>query len=394
MAQQLIDVRLEQVRKRFGGAPVVDGVSLEVFRGEILSLLGPSGCGKTTTLRMIAGLEESDEGNIIVRERRVNDIAPYKRNVGMVFQSYALFPHMSVFENVAFGLRMRRASRREIEERVASAMSLVRLSGLESRFPSQLSGGQRQRVALARALAPQPTVLLLDEPMASLDKKLRDQVQMELKQLQRALGITTVFVTHDQSEALILSDRIAVMNDGHIQQIGTPEELYERPANEFVANFLGETNLVRGRLVEVGGAGCTVELGGGYRVPAIAHDGAAVGDPVKLAVRPERVEVSAVGSIDARALGVVRRIIYGGASVSIEIEMPFDDAMTARISSRSAHTTWQIGDRVAVSWLREDARIYPLNGPVDDAPSLTAARASPEALSAIANTSISARASS
>lgn len=350
------DIELDGIRKRFGGIPAVDGVSLAVRRGEVLSLLGPSGCGKTTTLRIVAGLEEPDEGVVSICGERVNDIAPYRRNLGMVFQNYALFPHMNVFDNISFGLRMRGMAAKEIKERVESVMALVRLPGLEGRFPSQLSGGQGQRVALARALAPRPAVLLLDEPLAALDKKLREQVQLELKQLQATLGITTIFVTHDQAEALTLSDRVAVMNDGRIVQLGTPEDLYDRPSSRFVADFLGETNFLAGVVRSRHEDTYELSLTSGITVAATTNDGFATGEAAKIAVRPELVKL-APPTPEAPG-GVVRQVVYGGATVAVHVELPGGDMVVARVPSRGAARRWQPGDAARPSWIPADARLY------------------------------------
>jgi spermidine/putrescine transport system ATP-binding protein len=244
-----IDVELQGVRKSFREVVAVDGVSLRIERGEFFSLLGPSGCGKTTTLRMIAGFEHPTEGEVLIQGRAMGETPPFARNVNTVFQHYALFPHMTVAENVGFGLKMKGRKRSEIETRMSEALELVRLSGYEQRRPRQLSGGQQQRVALARALINHPAVLLLDEPLGALDLKLRKEMQTELKRLQKSVGITFIYVTHDQEEALTMSDRIAVMNGGQVEQVGLPEEIYERPQSRFVADFIGETNFIEG-LVE------------------------------------------------------------------------------------------------------------------------------------------------
>ena len=238
-------IEIESVTKRFGGFTAVDDVSLGVCAGEFLTLLGPSGCGKTTLLRLLSGFETPDAGTIRIAGRDETHLAPYRRNVNQVFQSYALFPHLSARDNIAFGLRMRKTPKDETRRRVAEAVELVALRGFEERMPHQLSGGQRQRVALARALVPNPAVLLLDEPLSALDAKLRKQMQVELKRLQKRLGMTFVFVTHDQEEALTMSDRIAVMDRGRIVQLGTPAEIYHRPGDAFVADFVGEANLLR-----------------------------------------------------------------------------------------------------------------------------------------------------
>jgi spermidine/putrescine ABC transporter ATP-binding subunit len=308
-----IDVELEGVTKRFGAVTAVSEVSLEVAQGEVLALLGPSGCGKTTTLRMIAGFEDPDAGLVRIKGQVVNDLPTYRRNLGMVFQHYALFPHMTVFHNVAFGLRMRGTGRAETRRRVADAMALVRLQGLEGRFPSELSGGQQQRVALARAIVTRPAVLLLDEPLGALDKKLREQMQIEIRTLQRAVGITTIFVTHDQEEALTLADRIAVMESGAIVQIGTPSEIYEHPRSRFVSDFIGTSNFLAGRVVERRGDTVAVEVGP-FRFEAAGGDGLAPGDRVEIAVRPEKIRLSVEPPAQPNAVrGQIDHVVYLGA---------------------------------------------------------------------------------
>ncbi|MBO8141931.1 MAG: ABC transporter ATP-binding protein [Firmicutes bacterium] len=299
-------VDLVEVTKTFpGGVKAVDGVSLTVRQGEFLTLLGPSGCGKTTSLRMIAGFEQPDAGRVLIGGRDVTRVPPYERDTGMVFQSLALFPHMSVLDNVLYGLRMRGVSRTEAERRAREMLALVQLSGYEHRRPHQLSGGQRQRVAFARALAVNPSIFLLDEPFAALDAKIRDELQVELRRLQQRVGITTVFVTHNQREAMTLSDRIAVMRDGRIEQIGSPQEIYEDPATVFVAGFVGMTNLFRGHVVERAGRRVRVKTEEGFVVEAelgagtgngASKDSAAAGDvapgkPVTVSVRPESVRL-------------------------------------------------------------------------------------------------------
>ena len=251
---EIIAVRLDGVTKRFGETTALDELSLLVRRGELMTLLGPSGCGKTTLLNLVAGFLVPDRGEIAIDGRRVTDLPSYRREIGIMFQNYALFPHMNVAANVGYGLRMRRIARPEIERRVADALALVKLEGLEDRRPRQLSGGQQQRVALARALVIRPKVLLLDEPFSALDKSLRASMQVELKEIQRKLGVTTIFVTHDQSEALSLSDRVAVIAQGRIRQLGTPDEIYRRPADRFVASFVGDVNVLHARLGRIDGA--------------------------------------------------------------------------------------------------------------------------------------------
>ncbi|MCV0377562.1 ABC transporter ATP-binding protein [Microbacterium sp.] len=288
------DVRLDRVTKRFGDFTAVDDLSLAIEHGEFFSLLGPSGCGKTTTLRMIGGFEEVTSGAIHIGETEVTDLPPFQRRVNTVFQNYALFPHLDVFENIAFGLRRRKTPSGEIRSMVASMLDLVDLAGYEKRKPNQLSGGQQQRIALARALVNNPDVLLLDEPLGALDLKLRKQMQVELKRIQDEVGITFVFVTHDQEEAMTMSDRIAVMRQGRIEQLGQPEELYERPRTEFVAGFLGVSNLLDGDAVGRTGEDVDIRLGDGavVRVPAASVNGSR---HVRVGIRPEKLRVTARG---------------------------------------------------------------------------------------------------
>lgn len=279
-------IELRAVSKSYGQQEVVRDLTLQVEPGEFLTLLGASGSGKTTTLRMIGGFERPSRGEVLLDGECVNDRPPYARNINTVFQNYALFPHMTVFENVAFGLRMKRLPKPEILKRAADALRMVKLQGLEGRLPRQLSGGQQQRVSLARALVNRPQALLLDEPLGALDLKLRRAMQLELKELQRGLGITFLYVTHDQEEALTMSDRIALLSKGRLVQVGAPEEIYHRPGNRFVADFIGETNLLPGKVVAVERESATVDVEGIF-VSAIARSSLRPGDAVELAIRPE-----------------------------------------------------------------------------------------------------------
>jgi putative spermidine/putrescine transport system ATP-binding protein len=320
-------VELNGVRKYYGRAVAVDGVSLRIRQGEFFSILGPSGCGKTTLLRLIAGFETPDDGEVRLAGELVNQRPPYARGVGMVFQSYALFPHLSIERNVAFGLEERRTARDEIKRRVSAALQLVRLDPdrFARRMPSQLSGGQRQRVALARALVLEPRVLLLDEPLGALDLKLRQQMQLELRALNRMLGTTFVYVTHDQDEALAMSDRIAVMDNARVVQVGTPAEIYDRPRTAFVATFIGDANLL--------------------------HDGRA-------ALRPERVLLSRPGTLAddlvSRA-GAVQDVLYRGSAADVVVALDGGGTMRASLDANQA-TPWRPGDRVVVAWAEENRR--------------------------------------
>ncbi len=337
-----IDVRLENVVKRFGETVVaVDGVSVEIPHGSFFAMLGPSGCGKTTTLRMIGGFEEPTEGSIYLGDKDVVGLPPYKRDVNTVFQSYALFPHMTIFDNVAFGLERRGVDKKEIKGRVLEILELVDLKGRESGKPKQLSGGQQQRVALARALVNTPRVLLLDEPLGALDMKLRKQMQLELKRIQAEVGITFVHVTHDQEEAMTMADTIAVMNAGKIEQLGSPTELYERPKTAFVANFLGTSNLLDGTVEGQG----TVRLDDGTLV-SVDTDGAS--GPISVGVRPEKVTL---GNEHANTLaGRVKESAYIGVATHVVVTTAVGDVSVFHQNSETGGLVPAPGDSVNVSW--------------------------------------------
>ncbi|MGH3071024.1 MAG: ABC transporter ATP-binding protein [Gaiellaceae bacterium] len=320
MAAAVADVRLEGVVKRFDDVTAVDRVTLEIPAGSFFALLGPSGCGKTTTLRMIGGFEEPDEGTIELGGRSVVGLPPHKRDVNTVFQSYALFPHLSVYENVAFGLRRRGVDRGELRSRVAEAMDLVDVGALGRRRPRQLSGGQQQRVALARALVNRPRVLLLDEPLGALDLKLRKQLQLELKRIQHDVGITFVHVTHDQEEAMTLADTIAVMNHGHVEQLGAPEELYERPRTEFVAGFLGVSNLLRGTVT--GPNRVRIEAGDEIEVELGGRTG-----EVAIGVRPEKLRLGPPLEGENTLSGTVKETAYVGVATQYVVETGAGDVV-------------------------------------------------------------------
>jgi spermidine/putrescine transport system ATP-binding protein len=343
------EIRLDQLEKRFGDVLAVDHVSLDVAAGEFFSLLGPSGCGKTTTLRMIGGFELPTAGRILLRDRDMTREPPDKRPVNMVFQHYALFPHLSVGDNVAFGPKRKGLAKDEVRRRVGEALSLVRLDGYQRRKPSQLSGGQQQRVALARALANRPDVLLLDEPLGALDLKLRRQLQVELKRIQSEVGITFIYVTHDQEEALTMSDRIAVMNAGRVEQLGTPEELYERPASRFVADFIGTTNLLRATVAADGRT--RLETG---ELVTIDHNGHQTGASVEISVRPESIRLvprAAEGAISAR----VEQAAYLGTNVSYLVRTPGGTGLT--VLAPKAGPRLPVGSDVAVTWDAADALV-------------------------------------
>jgi spermidine/putrescine transport system ATP-binding protein len=311
------DVRLEDVVKEFGDVRAVDGISLEIPRGSFFALLGPSGCGKTTTLRMIGGFEEPDEGAIFLGDQPVTGLPPHKRDVNTVFQSYALFPHLTIFENVAFGLRRKGIKGGQLEGRVREILGMVDLTGLGGRKPRQLSGGQQQRVALARALVNSPQVLLLDEPLGALDLKLRKQMQLTLKRIQHDIGITFIHVTHDQEEAMTMADAIAVMNGGHIEQLGAPEELYERPRTSFVARFLGASNLLEGAVED----GQAVRLRSGVTL-RIGEDLPSRGTEVAIGIRPEKLRLEPVRDGENRLRGTVAERSYVGVATQYIVETP------------------------------------------------------------------------
>jgi spermidine/putrescine transport system ATP-binding protein len=349
------DLEFRHVTKDFGEVRAVDDATFQVRRGEFLSLLGPSGCGKTTSLRLIAGFEQPSAGEIYLAGQPVGNTPPYRRNVNTVFQHYALFPHKNVFDNIAFGLRMKRLPSPEIRNRVERMLALVELPGIGRRFPHQLSGGQQQRVALARALVNEPTVLLLDEPLGALDLKVRRRMQQELKRIHREVGVTFVYVTHDQEEALTMSDRIAVMNHGRIEQLETPAAIYECPATRFVASFIGLTNLLRGVVEAREGAAVVVRLDGGGRVRAVARGDPAPGSAVEVGVRPEKIEMSREPprGADNCLEGQVESFIYQGVTTEYQVELAAGQKV--RVVAQNVQETWRAalvpeGSRVYVHW--------------------------------------------
>jgi spermidine/putrescine ABC transporter ATP-binding subunit len=344
-------VRFNAVSKHFGEIAALREVSLAVRRGELMTLLGPSGCGKTTLLNLVAGFFSPDGGEILINGERVNDVPTYKREIGMMFQNYALFPHMTVAANVAYGLKVRHVPKNEIGRRIGEALALVKLAGLEDRRPRQLSGGQQQRVALARALVINPKVLLLDEPFSALDKNLRASMQVELRDIQRKLGVTTIFVTHDQSEALSLSDRLAVMSEGRIRQLGTPQEIYRRPCERFVASFVGDTNVLRGCLDRIEGADAIVTLGSlQIRVPSTPLLGGSASAPVDLFVRPEQLQITGPGEPRA-ASGTIVAQVYQGGHVDLYVECPESSSnrLLVRLPGHDAMASWPVGAQVGIS---------------------------------------------
>jgi spermidine/putrescine transport system ATP-binding protein len=352
-----VEVGLYGVTKRFGDVAAVDDVTIEVGRGEFFSLLGPSGCGKTTSLRMIAGFEEPDSGRLELTGRDIVGVAPYKRNVNTVFQSYALFPHLTVADNVAFGLRRKKVSKSDIRDRVKRYLDLVQLRGYDERRPSQLSGGQQQRVALARALVNEPAVLLLDEPLGALDLKLRKQMQLELMRIQREVGVTFVYVTHDQEEALVMSDRLAVMSQGRVEQIGHPEDIYERPATRFVAGFIGTSNIVEAPVTGRVGDLLQIEAAPGDRLLVRAPEGRSIspGDMLAFTVRPEKLRIVAENEPVAGQLctiaGTVIDVVYQGVSTQLVVQTETGTTLVVfRQNSERVSDAGVPGSRARLVW--------------------------------------------
>jgi spermidine/putrescine transport system ATP-binding protein len=358
-------VALENIVKRFGDLTAVDDLSVQIREGEFFALLGPSGCGKTTTLRMIAGFENPTSGTVRINGREMNDVPPYNRDTGMVFQGYALFPHKTVGENVGFGLKMRDVPEAERKKKVSETLELVNLPGLEDRSTKELSGGQQQRVALARALAIEPSLLLLDEPLSNLDYKLRKELRFELKRIQRETGVTTVYVTHNQEEAMSLSDRILIMNDGQREQLGSPQRIYNRPKNRFIADFIGEANLFSGRVANRDDRTVDVELNGSIEerltVPVEeAQDGVRPEEAVALNVRPEHIDVTDNGFISGEIvsktyLGKSTRLLVEVDGKEVQVEVPNTGAF-------GDEHHFEIGSAVGLTWNPESCAVIPDGG--------------------------------
>jgi iron(III) transport system ATP-binding protein len=349
-----MNIRLENIVKRFGSLEAVSYVSLDIKDGELFTLLGPSGCGKTTILRLIGGFHKPDQGEIFFGEKKVNRIPPYERNIGMVFQNYALWPHMTIFNNVAYGLKLKKLSRQEISDKVLQTLNLVNLKGLEQRYPGQLSGGQQQRVALARALVLNPDVLLLDEPLSNLDAKIRVQVRAEIRKLQKELGITTIYVTHDQEEALTLSDRIAVISLGKLQQIGTPLDLYEKPENPFVADFIGINNLLPGEVQEGADGQGRVKVRTGFGVLTSLTNGRLKAlDKCLICVRPETASISSSAAAEEGLNcipGAVSFASYIGNTVRYDVEIGQGLIFKVDVQNPWDHKPYPMGEKVYVSF--------------------------------------------
>ncbi len=344
---------ISHLKKRYGELTVVDNVDIAVADGEFLVLLGPSGCGKTTTLRMVAGFIPPSAGQITIGERDVTNLPPWKRHCGLVFQSYALFPHMSVAQNVAFGLEMHKVPTAERGPRVAEALRLVQLGGFDERYPRQLSGGQQQRVALARALAMEPQVLLLDEPLSNLDAKLRLEVRVEIRELQRKLGLTTIMVTHDQEEALTMADRLVVMDRGKVRQIGTQRELYEKPADRFVAGFIGRSAFLDGEVTAPG----RFRTAGGREIACAA---AGTSGPATLALRPERIAIgSEADGLPNRFATQIVHASYLGAQLDVQVALDGQERMLLQIPNRPGLSEPRPGDTITIGWAEDAGLVYP-----------------------------------
>ena len=355
------EVRLENLIKTYGQFVAVDNISVTVAQGEFFTILGPSGSGKTTTMMMVAGFTYPTSGSIRIADENVADLPPQKRNLGMVFQNYAVFPHLSVFENVAFPLRVRKVDKAEIARAVNEMLDLVKLQEYSHRMPRQLSGGQQQRVALARALVFRPRVLLMDEPLGALDKKLRDHMQVEIRRIHQQLGVTVIYVTHDQGEALTMSDRIAIMNDGRIEQIGTPSDLYDRPNTRFVADFLGDTNFIPGRLIEIAdGAGRIRTEDGTEIVGMLAEPSLKVGTSVVAGIRPEKIGIGHDDpALTNRCPATVREVVHSGNMMRYQVAGPDQASLLITAPNRSDIARHAAGAAVVLSWDRMETRIFP-----------------------------------
>jgi len=355
-------VKFEKVDKSYDGEVlVVQDLNVDIPKGEFLTMLGPSGSGKTTTLMMLAGFETPTGGEIYLDGEAINKIPPNKRGIGMVFQNYALFPHMAVQENLAFPLEVRKLNKSDVEDKVKKALDMVELGAFGNRMPLQLSGGQQQRVALARALVFEPRLVLMDEPLGALDKKLREQMQYEIKHIHEQIGITVVYVTHDQNEALTMSNRIAVFNDGKIQQISSPDILYEKPENAFVAQFIGENNQIKGKVKSINGKMCVVETEKGEKVQSLKVNVNSVGDASTVSLRPERVEInSSDSSFENSFNATVKELIYLGDHIRTRVEVCGNDQFIVKVPNSYKGANLKEGTSVKLSWKASDSRALDL----------------------------------
>ena len=350
-------LELINLSKLYGNIVAVDDVSLNIRDGEFLTLLGPSGSGKTTILMMIAGFEYPTKGEVNFQGKSINYVPPEKRNIGLVFQNYALFPHMSIFDNIAYPLKMRKVSKSEIKRRVKEALNLVKLEGYENRSPKQLSGGQQQRIAMARAVVFNPPVLLMDEPLGALDKKLREHMQLELMHLQSQLKITVIYVTHDQEEALVMSDRIAVMNEGKIEQVGSPDELYEKPVNKFVAGFIGESNFIEGKVVSKNEEELLIDMFDGPKVRLRWFGNIEIGEEVRFCIRPEKIFFVKQDDIVQNIIeAVVNEVIYVGETIRYKLNIGNEKVINIREQNLKVNRRYKEGDKVKISWDTDSLR--------------------------------------
>ncbi len=351
-------VRFDNVQKSYDGKTlVVKNLDVDIAKGEFLTMLGPSGSGKTTSLLMLAGFEPATHGEIYLNGKPINNVPPNKRGIGMVFQNYALFPHMTVAENLAFPLKVRKMSPTDVQQKVDRALAMVELPSFGQRRPAQLSGGQQQRVAVARALVFEPELILMDEPLGALDKQLREQMQYEIKHIHENLGVTVVYVTHDQSEALTMSDRIAVFEDGVIQQLSSPSTLYEKPNNSFVAQFIGENNRLNGNITAIDGTVCTVELDSGDKVTADKVVDGGIGTRTTLSIRPERVDLDPeAGSVPVTISGKIEELIYLGDHIRVRMSVAGTDEFIVKVRNSASGQSLETGQLTTVGWNPEDCR--------------------------------------
>ena len=349
-------VRFDKVDKSYDGKLlVVKDLNLDIAEGEFITMLGPSGSGKTTCLMMIAGFETPTNGEIFLDSNPISNIPPHKRGIGMVFQNYALFPHMTVFENLAFPLKVRKISKEDIGKKVDKALSMVSLSGFENRMPGQLSGGQQQRVAVARALVFDPAVVLMDEPLGALDKNLRESMQYEIKHIHENIGVTVVYVTHDQSEALTMSNRIAVFNDGKVQQLSSPDKLYEEPENSFVAEFIGENNRFDGEVLDMSNGVCKVKIGQGEML-ANPISVKSKGEKTTVSIRPERALINPKDKMDNNQKGKIEEVIYHGDHTRLRINLLGNSEFILKVPNSSQNLDLKLGNEINIGWSSQDAR--------------------------------------
>ncbi len=350
-------VKFDKVDKSYDGKVlVVKDLNLDIAEGEFITMLGPSGSGKTTCLMMLAGFETPTNGEIYLDSNPISNIPPHKRGIGMVFQNYALFPHMTVYENLAFPLRVRKVSKDDIDKKVDKALSMVSLTGFENRMPGQLSGGQQQRVAVARALVFDPAVVLMDEPLGALDKNLRESMQYEIKHIHESIGVTVVYVTHDQGEALTMSNRIAVFNDGKVQQLSSPDKLYEEPVNSFVAEFIGENNRFSGQVTEISNNKCKVKLDNGSEILANPIAVKSNGEKTKVSLRPERALINSKEKMENNFKGKIEEVIYHGDHTRVRLDLLGNKEFILKVPNSSANMEIKLGNQINVSWNSFDAR--------------------------------------